>query len=298
MKKKPEGSVSHTPARHSGRKTAESTGRSFSSTSARPDAKSTAPSAAESSIDQPDQPDLGSARASTRAADVQNELRALADPSQATHLARFFKTGPGEYGEGDRFLGIRVPEQRKIAKKHRDLPLDDVAVLVRSEYHEERLTGLLILTYRYPKSTPEQKEALFNFYVAHIPWINNWDLVDVTAPNIVGAWLTGRPRRQLYEWAGSENLWERRIAILSTLHFIRQDDFEDTMQLAEILLNDTHDLIHKAVGWMLREAGKRNQDVLISFLEEHSHRMPRTMLRYAIERLLEPQRQGYLSRGK
>lgn len=171
-------------------------------------------------------------------------------------------------------------------------------MLVRSEFHEERLTGLLILTYRYPKSTPEQKEALFNFYVAHVPWINNWDLVDVTAPNIVGAWLQDRPRDLLYEWARSQNLWERRLAILSTLHFIRQDDFEDTMQLARMLLSDSHDLIHKAVGWMLREAGKRSPDVLISFLDQHSHRMPRTMLRYAIERLPEPQRKDYMNRGK
>lgn len=165
-------------------------------------------------------------------------------------------------------------------------------MLVRSEFHEERLTGLLILTYRYPKSTPEQKEALFNFYVAHVPWINNWDLVDVTAPNIVGAWLQDRPRDLLYEWARSQNLWERRLAILSTLHFIRQDDFEDTMQLARMLLSDAHDLIHKAVGWMLRETGKRSPAVLKSFLDQHIHRMPRTMLRYAIERLPEPQRKG------
>ena len=232
------------------------------------------------------------------AGDVQNELRALADPGQARHQMRFFKTGPGEYGEGDRFLGIRVPKQRIIARKYRMLPLDEAAVLVRSEYHEERLTGLLILTYRYPKAVVGEKKAIFEFYIAHIPWINNWDLVDVTAPNIVGAWLEDRPRDLLYGWAGSENLWERRIAILSTLHFIRKNDFWDTVRLAEILLTDTHDLIHKAVGWMLREAGKRNLDVLISFLEEHSHRMPRTMLRYAIERLPEPQRQAYLSRGK
>jgi hypothetical protein len=173
MKKKPEGSVSRTPARQSGRKDAEPPPGPPSRSSGRPSAR-------------------GSAQPSTRAADVQDELRSLADPAQASHLARFFKTGPDEYGEGVRFLGIRVPEQRKIAKKHRDLPLEEVAVLVRSEFHEERLTGLLILTYRYPKSSPVQKEALFNFYITHIPWINNWDLVDVTAPNIVGAWLVDR----------------------------------------------------------------------------------------------------------
>jgi len=275
MKKKPQESGSHTRTRTQvrtpGRKCAE---------------PSTGP------------PSRPSVRASAQAADVQNELRALADSGQASHLTRFFKTGPGEYGEGDRFLGIRVPEQRKIAKKHRDLPLEEVAVLVRSEFHEERLTGLLILTYRYPKSTPTQKETLFNFYVAHVPWINNWDLVDVTAPNIVGAWLQDRPRDQLYEWARSQNIWERRLAILSTLHFIRKNDFEDTMQLARMLLSDAHDLIHKAVGWMLRETGKRSQDILELFLDEYCERMPRTMLRYAVERLPEPQRKGYMNRGK
>ncbi len=237
-------------------------------------------------------------RPDLQAVDVQNELRALADPEQARHLMRFFKTGPGEYGEGDKFLGIRVPVQRSIAKKFRNLPLDEDAVLIRSEFHEERLTGLLILTYRYPKASQEEKQAIFDLYISHIPWINNWDLVDVTAPQIIGSWLENRPRDLLYKWAGSENLWERRIAILSTFHFIRRDDFEDTLNLARNLLQDTHDLIHKAVGWMLREAGKRDLATLVSFLDEHSRQMPRTMLRYAIERLPEPKRQAYLSRGK
>jgi 3-methyladenine DNA glycosylase AlkD len=232
------------------------------------------------------------------ATDVQNELRALADPGQVRHLSRFFKTGPGEYGEGDRFLGIRVPAQRTIARKYRNLPLDEVAELVRSEFHEERLTGLLILTYRFPKATTEEKQAIYEFYIAHIPWINNWDLVDVTAPNIVGTWLEKRQRDILYVWAGSANIWERRLAILSTLHFIRQDDFSDTVRLANLLMHDTHDLIHKAVGWMLRETGKRNLETLLLFLEEHSPHMPRTMLRYAIERLPEEQRREYLNRGR
>ncbi len=232
------------------------------------------------------------------AADVQTELRALADPEQARHLIRFFKTGPGEYGEGDRFLGIRVPAQRTIARKYWNLSLDEVAVLVRSEFHEERLSGLLILTYRYPKASTEEKQAIYEFYISHIPWINNWDLVDVTAPNIIGSWLEQRSRNILYELAESENIWNRRIAILSTLHFIRKDDFEDTVKLAQILLHDTHHLIHKAVGWMLREAGKRDEATLESFLEKHSLQMPRTMLRYAIERLPDAKRRQYLDRGK
>jgi len=232
------------------------------------------------------------------ASEVQTELRALADPEQARHLIRFFKTGPGEYGEGDRFLGIRVPAQRTIARKYWNLSLDEVAVLVRSEFHEERLSGLLILTYRYPKASTEEKQAIYEFYISHIPWINNWDLVDVTAPNIIGSWLEQRSRNILYELAESENIWNRRIAILSTLHFIRKDDFEDTVKLAQILLHDTHHLIHKAVGWMLREAGKRDEATLESFLEKHSLQMPRTMLRYAIERLPDAKRRQYLDRGK
>lgn len=228
------------------------------------------------------------------ASEVQTELRALADPEQARHLIRFFKTGPGEYGEGDRFLGIRVPAQRTIARKYWNLSLDEVAVLVRSEFHEERLSGLLILTYRYPKASTEEKQAIYEFYISHIPWINNWDLVDVTAPKIVGPWLENRSRKLLYELAGSESVWERRIAILSTMHFIRNDDLKDTLRLAEILLKDTHDLIHKAVGWMLREAGKKDLQKLEAFLERHAGNMPRTMLRYAIEKLPESRRSYYM----
>lgn len=232
------------------------------------------------------------------AARVQRELRTLADPEKARHLRRFFKTGEGEYGEGDNFLGINVPAQRTIAKKYRNVPLSEVSVLVRAAYHEERLIGLLILTYRYPRASEKEKEEIFNFYMAHTSWINNWDLVDVTAPKIVGPWLENRHKGILYEMAGSENLWHRRIAILSTLHFIRCHDFEDTVKLAHLLINDTHDLIHKAVGWMLREAGKRNPALLVSFLDKHHHQMPRTMLRYAIERLPEEQRKSYLTQKK
>ena len=228
------------------------------------------------------------------AAEVQNELRMHADQDQARHAMRFFKTGPGEYGEGDRFLGIRVPQQRKIARKYHLLPLDEVRILVRSPYHEERLTGLLILTYRFPKAAEHEQMTIFKFYVSHTPFINNWDLVDVTAPKIVGPWLENRSRKLLYELAGSESVWERRIAILSTMHFIRNDDLKDTIRLAEILLKDTHDLIHKAVGWMLREAGKKDLQKLEAFLERHAGNMPRTMLRYAIEKLPESRRSYYM----
>ena len=228
------------------------------------------------------------------AQEVQRELRVLANPARALHSMRFFKTGPGEYGEGDRFLGVPVPAQRTIAKKHCNLPLDEVQMLVRSEYHEERLTGLLILTCRYPKASADDQKAICHFYMTHIPWINNWDLVDVTAPQIIGPWLEHRPRDILYEMARSESLWKRRIAILSTLHFIRKGDLDDTMKLADMLLHDRHDIIHKAVGWMLREAGKRNQQKLVDFLDVRYSDMPRTMLRYAIERLEEPLRISYL----
>ena len=225
---------------------------------------------------------------------VQAELKEQADESRARHAMRFFKTGPGEYGEGDKFLGVRVPEQRKIAKKYRHLPLDEVRNLIRSPYHEERLTGLLILTYRFPKSDEHERMAIFKFYISHTPFVNNWDLVDVTAPKIVGHWLEKRSRKLLYELAGSESVWERRIAMLSTMHFIRNDDLKDTLQLAETLLKDTHDLIHKAVGWMLREAGKKDLQKLEAFLDRHAGNMPRTMLRYAIERLPESRRRYYM----
>lgn len=228
---------------------------------------------------------------------IKKELRAVASPTKAQILSRFFKTGKGEYGEGDKFLGIVVPQQRLIAKKYVDLPLTEVEKLLYSKYHEERLTALLILTYKYPKTSPEERSKIYDFYIKHSKQINNWDLVDVTAPNIVGAWLFDKDRKILFDFAKSDNLWQRRIAIISTFYFIRRGDCVDTLKLAKILLNDKHDLIHKAVGWMLREIGKNcGTKILTDFLDEHKSKMPRTMLRYAIEKLPPDWRAKYLQK--
>lgn len=232
---------------------------------------------------------------SRNAGTVQQDLRSIADPRIAEHSGRFFKSGPGEYGEGDKFLGIRVPDQRRVAKKYRSLSLDEIRKLLHSEYHEERLTALLILTYKYPNASDSEKQEIYDFYMSQTEYINNWDLVDTSAPKIVGAWLEKRPRKILYSMAESDNLWERRITIIATHHFIRKDDFGDTLEIADLLLTDDHDLIHKAVGWMLREVGNRNRDVLVEFLNPRYQRMPRTMLRYAIEKFPEELRQSYLN---
>jgi 3-methyladenine DNA glycosylase AlkD len=225
-------------------------------------------------------------------------LKGLADPEIAAHSLRFFKTGPGEYGEGDKFLGIRVPVLRTIAKSHLALDLEEIAILLGSPYHEVRLIAVLILSLKYPKADPATQNVIYNFYCEHTHGINNWDLVDSSADKIVGAHLHSRDRAPLYKLGQSENLWERRISIVSTLDFIRKNDFADTLKLSEKLLNDSHDLIHKAVGWMLREVGKRDQDRLLPFLDQHAEIMPRTMLRYAIERLPEPLRLGYLHNSR
>jgi 3-methyladenine DNA glycosylase AlkD len=229
-------------------------------------------------------------------AELKHELEALQDPEKAKQLARFFKTGKGEYGEGDEFLGITVPEQRKLAKKYRDLSLTDIERLLRTRLHEQRLTALLILTYQFPKADAGQRAAIFDFYLQHTQWINNWDLVDVTCRPILGVYLLERDRHILYELAHAKNLWEQRIAIVTTMEFIKHNQFEDTLQLATILLPHPHDLIHKAVGWALREVGKKDQQVLISFLEQYCTAMPRTMLRYAIEHFDQSQRKEYLGR--
>jgi len=225
---------------------------------------------------------------------IRNELQKLANPKIAEHSARFFKTGKGEYGEGDQFLGIRVPQQRKIAKKYRNLPLNEVRNLLQSDYHEKRLTALLILVYRFPKADPAEQKKIYDFYLSNTDRINNWDLVDSSAPKIMGPWLMNRPRDILFELATSDNLWERRIAIMATFHFIKQNDFEDTLKIADLLLDDPHDLIHKATGWMLREIGKRDEPLLESFLIPRYRDMPRTMLRYAIEQLPKNKRKAYL----
>jgi 3-methyladenine DNA glycosylase AlkD len=229
---------------------------------------------------------------------VKSDLQEAADPLHAAKLQRFFKTGKGEYGEGDIFLGIRVPEQRKIAKKHRDIPLEDVLDLLQSIIHEHRLTSLFILTDQFYKADEQRKEEIVRIYLENTEFINNWDLVDSSAHKILGTWLIDKPRDVLYKLARSESLWERRISLISTFSFINRGDFTDAVALTKILMNDDHDLIHKASGWVLREVGKKNTDKLLSFLDEYYLEMPRTMLRYAIEKLPEDQRKYYLSKKR
>ncbi len=226
--------------------------------------------------------------------EIRDEMQRLADPTIAEHSQRFFKTGPGQYGEGDRFLGIRVPRVRQVAKQAQDLPLDQVAELLHSPWHEERLLAVIILTLQFKRGGNGLQKEIFDLYLASTAWINNWDLVDVSAHLVIGPWLQDRPRKLLRRLATSESLWERRMAMMATYHFIKQDDFADTLAIAEILLHDSHDLIHKIVGWMLREIGKRDQSVEEEFLQEHYRTMPRTMLRYAIEKFEEGLRQRYL----
>lgn len=225
---------------------------------------------------------------------IQQHLEALGDPEKAAHAQRFFKTGPGQYGEGDIFRGIRVPVLRKLAKEYKTLPLDETLALLQSPFHEDRLVALFILVHAFSKGDDDTKKTIYDLYLKHTKWINNWDLVDASAHKIVGPYLMDRSRAPLYRLARSSSLWERRIAIISTFAFIRHDQFEDALAIAEILLQDDEDLIHKAVGWMLREIGKRNVDAEEGFLLQHYRTMPRTMLRYAIERFPEPRRQGYL----
>lgn len=232
------------------------------------------------------------------ATSISKQLRALASPETATILQGFFKTGKGQYGEGDVFLGIKVPVLRALVKEHRDAAnLDTVAQMLGSKYHEERLFALLLLVQLHQRGDEAQQQAAFDLYLGNTRHINNWDLVDLSAQYIAGRHLENKPRKVLYQLARSKLLWERRIAIISTHHFIRRDDFADTLKIAEMLLKDEHDLMHKAVGWMLREVGKRDLGAEEEFLKLHYGDMPRTMLRYAIERFPESKRQNYL-RGK
>jgi 3-methyladenine DNA glycosylase AlkD len=223
-------------------------------------------------------------------------LLQAADSQKAKKLASFFKTGKGQYGEGDVFLGIAVPKQRKIARKYVDLSFDNIQKLLRSEIHEHRLTALIILVSKFEKADDIDKERIFHFYLENIEYVNNWDLVDLSAPKIVGDYLFDKDRSILFRLAKSSNLWKRRIAILSTFYFIKNDDFKDSLTISELLLEDEHDLIHKAVGWMLREIGKRDQELLENFIDKHCLHMPRTMLRYAIEKFDESKRKFYLNR--
>ncbi len=225
---------------------------------------------------------------------IKKELKRLADPDRAKILQRFFKTGKGQYGEGDIFLGIKVPEQRKIAKKYAGVTIKELQNLLSSRYHEHRLTSLLILVIKYAQSDDSGKKKIADFYYKNTKHINNWDLVDVSADKIMGDYLLERDRSVLYRMAMSKNLWERRIAIMATFRFIKNNQFKDTLKIAEILIRDEHDLIHKAVGWMLRETGNRDRKTEEEFLKKHYRIMPRTMLRYAIEKFDQEQRKTYL----
>lgn len=235
--------------------------------------------------------------AAATAADLLARIHALADPARAVLVARFFKTGPGEYGEGDQFLGLPMPQQRQLAREFRLLPLDEVEQqLVRSPWHDCRSIGLIIWTLQFAKAGPAGQQEIYERYLRSRAFINNWDLVDVTCPAILGGYLLRRDRTPLYELAAEDHLWSQRMSIVSTLAFIRKGQFADTFALAEQLLPHRHDLIHKAVGWMLREVGKRNEEALEEFLADHARQMPRTMLRYAIERLPPARRQLHMQK--
>lgn len=222
------------------------------------------------------------------------DLRKYSDHKKAKISQQFFKTGPGEYAEGDIFFGITVPILRILAKQHQGLALNQTLQLLKSRIHEERLLSLLILILKYRKADLLGKEKIYKAYLNHSKYINNWDLVDVSAKHLIGDFLKNKDRAPLYKLARSDSLWERRIAILSTFHFIENNDFKDTLKIAEILISDPHDLIHKAVGWMLREVGKRDRDSEERFLKKYYTAMPRAMLRYAVERFPETKRQAYL----
>lgn len=229
-----------------------------------------------------------------KAKDVQKRLKELANPEHAAISQKFFKTGPGQYGEGDLFIGVRVPVLRKLAGQFKALPFNECKILLRSAIHEERLLALLIFVHMFNQGTLDVKKDIYQLYLRSTELTNNWDLVDTSAEHIVGAYLADRSKRPLYSLARSKNLWERRIAIMATFGYVKNHAFSDTLKLSKILLDDPHDLIHKAAGWMLREIGKRDLKAEESFLKEHYKRMPRTMLRYAIEKFPEKMRQQYL----
>ena len=230
----------------------------------------------------------------TTASDVKKELKKLAKPKKAKLLQGFFKTGKGEYGEGDIFLGIYVPIQREVAKNFKDISLKEIQQLVNSKIHEHRLVGLFILIDQYKRT--DDKKKYYEFYLKNTNRINNWDLVDLSAPNIVGDYLLDKNRKILYKLAKSKLLWERRIAVLATFSFIKNNEFDDLLKLSEMLLEDKQDLMHKAVGWMLREMGKRDQVVEEGFLKRYYKKMPRTMLRYAIEKFDDKKRKFYMTK--
>lgn len=230
-----------------------------------------------------------------KATDVQKALAAIATPERAKASAWFFKTGPGQYGEGDKFIGVTLPDQRKVAREFKTLPLNELDLLIQSPIHEHRMTGLIILVGQFKKADEAGRKQIYDFYLAHTDRVNNWDLVDSSASQIVGGYLHNMDRKILLQLAKSDSLWERRIAIIATAHFIGQSESEWTFRIADLLMEDRHDLIHKACGWMLREVGKKcGRDVLKGYLKTRYKAMPRTMLRYAIEHFDPKTRQMYL----
>lgn len=230
--------------------------------------------------------------------EVKNNLNSLGNKEKAKILAGFFKTGKGQYGEGDIFLGITVPEQRKVAGKFYNLPFNVLRNLLETNIHEYRLTALFVLMNKYDRADELKKKEIFEFYLKNIKGVNNWDLVDLSSPRIIGDFLYKKDKNILYKLAKSRNLWERRISILSTYYFIRKNNFEDTLAISELLLNDKEDLIQKAVGWMLREIGKRDIKAEEDFLRKNYRKMPRTMLRYAIERFSSDKKRFYMEKNQ
>ena len=229
--------------------------------------------------------------------ELEKKFNELADPVKAKVYQKFFKTGKGEYGESDVFIGLSVPQQRKLAKEFAELSFSDIEMLLSNKIHEYRLTGFFILVYKFEKADEERKKNIVDFYLKNIDSANNWDLIDCVSDKLLGKYLIDKNKKILYEFAESDSLWKKRIAIISTFEFIKNYKFEDTLKISEILLTDDHDLVHKAVGWMLREIGKKNQNVLENFLKKHYKNMSRTMLRYAIEKFDEEKRKMYL-KGK
>ncbi len=226
--------------------------------------------------------------------EIKDKLKKLGNNKRAEQSRRYFKTGPGEYGEGDIFVGIRVPELRKLSRAYRDIPLETTEILLNSPIHEERLLALLILVLKYAGSDTGEQKRIYRLYLKNTRFVNNWDLVDASAHYIVGPFLMDKNKRPLYRLAASKNIWDRRIAIMSTFHYIRQNIYSETLKIADTLISDNEDLIHKAVGWMLREIGKRDLQTEEEFLRPRYKAMPRTMLRYAIERFPAAKRQRYL----
>lgn len=231
-----------------------------------------------------------------KSVEIQRELETYIDPVKREYLPRFFKTGKGQYGEGDKFLGVVVPHTRLVARKYKDEPFEVMAELLQSEWHECRLCALLMMVERFKKCDETGRKEIYQFYLSQTERINNWDLVDLSAPYIVGEFLKDKSRGDLYRLAESSLLWEQRIAVVATATLIRNNDFIDILRLSERLLNHEHDLMRKAVGWMLREMGKRNKDLLVQFLDRFHKEMPRTMLRYSIEKMTGEERKHYMKR--